>query len=281
MATNVTVAYQLAQHEFVNAKTNEEKLNTLKKMLSTAPGHKGAETLRADIRKKIVKYKGLLSKEKAQKKKGGKHGFSLKKEGSATVCLVGTTNTGKSYILNNLTNSNVEVSESLFTTRKPEIGMMDYSGIKIQIVELPSIVEDYAEKERGSAFISIMKQVELLVIFFNTPEEKKLIDSELTKNDVNTRQTVFKDENSIRDLIWINIGLIKVFTKQSGKKAEEKAIALKVGSTIKNLAEFVHKDFLKKFKYAKIWGKSAKFNGQTVGLNHKLEDNDVAEIHTK
>ena len=282
MPTNTTVGYQLAEQNFAKAGTNEEKLQALKKMLSEAPTHKGGEVLRAEIRKRMAIYKQLIIKEKIQKKKGGgKHGFSLKKEGAATVCFVGTTNTGKSYILNKLTNADIEISGNPFTTKKPEVGMMDYSGIKVQVVELPSIVEDYVKKENGPAYISTMKQVELLVIFFNTPEEKQLIDRELIKNEVTTRQTVFNNEESIKDLIWGNIGLIKVFTKQPGKKFENIAIALKINSNIKDLAEFVHKDFLKKFKYAKIWGNSAKFKGQMVGLNHKLEDNDVVEFHVK
>lgn len=282
MATNATLGFQKSQEEFSRAVTNEEKLKALKKMLSEAPSHKASEKLRADIKKRIGLYKGLCEKERIQKKKGGgKYGFSLKKEGAATVCFVGTTNTGKSYILHKLTNADVKISESPFTTKKPVVGMMDYSGIKVQVVEMPSIVEDYAENENGPSFISIIKQVELLVIFFNTPEEKQLIDKELIKNEVNTRQTVFNNEESIRDLIWRNIGLIKVFTKQPGKKVEDKAIALKINSPLKELAEVVHKDFLKKFKYAKVWGKSAKFKGQMVGLSHKLEDNDIVEFHLK
>ncbi len=282
MATNATIGFQKAQEGFAKAETNEEKLMALKKMLSEAPDHKAAESLRADIKKKISKYKGLLEKEKAQKKKsGGKHGFSLKKDGAATVCFVGTTNTGKSYILKKLTKADVIISDAPYTTRKPEIGMLDYSGIKIQAVELPSITENYGDTENGPSFISMMKQSELLVVFFNTPEEKQLIDKELSKNEVNTKQTVFRDEESIKDLIWMNIGLIKVFTKQPGKKVEDRGIALRCGSSVRDLAEFVHKDFLKKFKYAKVWGKSAKFKRQMVGLNHKLEDNDIVELHLR
>ncbi len=282
MPTNTTVGYQLAEQNFAKAETNEEKLQALKKMLSEAPTHKGGEVLRAEIKKRMARYKELILKEKIQKKKGGgKHGFSLKKDGAATVCFIGTTNTGKSYILKKLTNADVEISESEFTTKKPEIGMMDYSGIKVQVVELPSIVENYSKKKEGPAYISIIKQVELLVIFFNTPEEKQLIDKELIKNEVDTRQTVFNNEESIKDLIWRNIGLIKVFTKQPGKKVEDIAIALKVNSNVKDLAELVHKDFLKKFKYARIWGKSVKFKGQMGGLSHKLEDNDIVEFHVK
>ena len=58
-------------------------------------------------------------------------------------------------------------------------------------------------------------------------------------------------------------------------------ITLKAGSTIKDMAEHVHKDFLKKFNYARVWGKSAKHDSMKVGLDHRLEDDDVVEIHLK
>jgi ribosome-interacting GTPase 1 len=51
--------------------------------------------------------------------------------------------------------------------------------------------------------------------------------------------------------------------------------------TIRAVCKLIHKDFLKKFNYAKIWGKSAKFDGQTVGLKHILNNEDVVELHTK
>lgn len=50
-------------------------------------------------------------------------------------------------------------------------------------------------------------------------------------------------------------------------------------STIKDMATHLHKDFIKKFRFARVWGSSSKFPGQSVGLNHKLEDDDIVEIH--
>src|SRR3989344_2605842 len=86
-------------------------------------------------------------------------------------------------------------------------------------------------------------------------------------------------QQKIKDKIWNALDLIKVFTKQPGKKADYPPIALKKGSTVRTLAEYIHKDFVKKFKYAKVWGKSVKFKGQVLGLNHVLEDEDIVEFH--
>jgi hypothetical protein len=43
----------------------------------------------------------------------------------------------------------------------------------------------------------------------------------------------------------------------------------------------VHKDFVRRFDYARVWGLSAKFEGQRVGLNHLLKEGDVIELHLK
>ena len=57
-----------------------------------------------------------------------------------------------------------------------------------------------------------------------------------------------------------------------------KPIIFKQGATVKDVVKEVHKTFLKNFRYAKIWGKSVKFCGVTVGLDHILVDKDIVEI---
>ncbi|NCS71323.1 MAG: TGS domain-containing protein, partial [Candidatus Aenigmarchaeota archaeon] len=78
--------------------------------------------------------------------------------------------------------------------------------------------------------------------------------------------------------IWDNLGKIRVYTKTPGKKAEDKPIIFKSKAKVKDVVQEVHKSFLKHFRYAKIWGKSVKFNGATVGLKHALADKDIVEI---
>ena len=75
------------------------------------------------------------------------------------------------------------------------------------------------------------------------------------------------------------LDLIKVYTKQPGKKPDYPPIALKKESAIRDLALHIHKDFIKKFRFARIWGSSARFPGQEVGLNHRLYDDDIVELH--
>ena len=71
-------------------------------------------------------------------------------------------------------------------------------------------------------------------------------------------------------------------TKSPGKKRDYPPVAMKKGSTIKHLAENVHKDFVRKFKFARVWGRSAKFeSGQVVGMSHILLEEDVVELHIK
>ena len=97
--------------------------------------------------------------------------------------------------------------------------------------------------------------------------------------------SLIKDVNVdlIKETIWKKLNMIRIYTKEPGKrvKKDEPVCLKKHKRTVKDLALNVHKDFVKKFKYAKVWGKSAKFPGQTIGLEHQLEDEDIVELHIK
>ena len=278
MPINANYEYAKAEQKFQNAGTTQEKLQALKEMLSKSPSHKGAESLRKEIKEKIAKYKLLIEKDKKIKKGSGKS-LSIKKEGAAAICIVGTTNSGKSTLLNRLTNANVTVAPYPFTTKKPELGTLDYNGIKLQIIEIPAVVENFEESEIGPSMLAIMKQSDLLIITFKDKEELKFINNEIY--NIDTHRIYYYNQEDIKDLIWRNLNLIKVYTKQPGKEKDYPPVALKKRSVIKDLAMHIHKDFFRKFDFARVWGKGSKFNGQRVGLNHKLEDDDIVEVHLK
>lgn len=81
--------------------------------------------------------------------------------------------------------------------------------------------------------------------------------------------------------IYNKLKFIRVYLKPPGNKVEfSKPLILREGSRILDVCQKVHKDFINKFKYAKVWGKSVKFNGQRVGLDHILKDGDIVTIYT-
>lgn len=278
MVTNTTIYFQKADLEYQYARTNEEKLAALKKMLSFSPNHKGAENLRADIRRKIAKIKEEIAKEKKQRKGKGFQ-ISVKKESAAQICLVGATQSGKSELLNKLTNANAFTSEFPYTTKMPEIGSLDYHGVKLQVIEIPAIRKNFAEIENGTAFLGIMRQADLLILLFRNDKEKTLVENELKKAGINAPKIIYNKQKNLADEIWKNLTLIKVYTKHPGRKPDAEPLVLKKGSTIKDMAEHVHKEFVKRFKFARVYGKSVKFNGIKVGINHLLADDDVVELH--
>jgi small GTP-binding protein len=140
MPANLTPQYFDAEKKYKEAKTNQEKLMYLQEMLSTIPKHKGTEKLQADIKSKISKLKDLPER---GKKGGGPSSawYQVDKQGAGQVVLCGAPNSGKSALLNALTNTHVEVAEYPFTTVNPQIGMMDYEDIKIQVVDTPPLAD--------------------------------------------------------------------------------------------------------------------------------------------
>jgi len=279
MPTNVGAEYTAAEQEYEKAISAEEKISALKKMLAKCPVHKNTEKLRQEIKTKISKFKKKIEKDKQQKK--STTGISVKKEGAAQIVLVGSTNSGKSTFLNKMTRTKVLIADYPFTTIKPEIGILDYDGVKLQMVEIPALFEDFEDSENGMALLSIIRQADLIILFFNNAEEKQMLDKELRESEVETPILIYNEQENIKDLIWKKLDIIKVRTKMPGKKPDFPPVALEKRSRVKDIAENVHKDFIQKFKFARIWGDSVKFDGSMCGLNHRLADGDIVELHLK
>jgi ribosome-interacting GTPase 1 len=281
MPTNVTYEYENAEKEYLQASTFSEKINCLKKMLTAVPKHKGTENLRNDIKRRISKYKSLVEKEK-KVSKSGIRGESIKKEGAARVILIGVTNSGKSTLLSKITNAKPLIADYEFTTKKPGIGTMDYDGVTLQVIEIPAITKDYLEKEKGPAYMGIVRDSDLIVIVSRNKEEVILIKKELIDAGIRFNGIVLNSrDGKAKEKIWKKLKLIYVFTKTPGKNKDYPPIALHKKSNVKELAGHVHKDFINRFDYARVWGKGAKFDGQRVGLGHVLKEKDIVELHLK
>ncbi|MBD3310583.1 TGS domain-containing protein [Candidatus Woesearchaeota archaeon] len=323
MPTNVTAEYAAAEAEYSRASTKEEKVKALEKMYATVPKHKGTEKLRQQIKTKLSRFRADIEKEAAKKAKG--HSVAVKKEGAATVMVTGPPSSGKSSLINALCGSKLEVGAYCFTTKKPEVAVMKYKDVKLQMVEIPAITEGYSSSAKGRQFMSIARTADLILIVTHIPgldnllkefrkanillnekgdeemgkvgipglivqNKTELPDSDKTYQglckyyqfDIVRVSGIQKRLNRLKQEIWQHLGLVKIYTKEPGKKAKmSEPLTLEKGSTIEDMAEHIHKDFIRKFRFARVWGKSAKFEAQRVGLNHRLADDDVVELHMR
>ncbi|MCZ2342445.1 MAG: 50S ribosome-binding GTPase [Bacteroidales bacterium] len=83
----------------------------------------------------------------------------------------------------------------------------------------------------------------------------------------------------LRQAIYDRLGVMRIYTKQPGKPADKGSpFTCPIGSTVQEFAGSVHQDFEEGLKSARVWGTGV-FDGQTVGREHVLHDQDVVELH--
>ncbi len=291
MVTNVGYEYVIAEDEYAGATTAADKITALQKMLKYVPKHKGTEKLQEQLKKRLADLR------KEHKKSAvGKKSIAIRKEGAAQVVFLGTSRSGKSGFFNFLTGSNEPESEYSARMR-----MIKFENIWMQGIELPAVYEGFSEAQRSGQFLSIMRNCDFIVLVVDGEDAKNQIDilrDELEKAKVGSIQRIivytnkttnmktgieqffYLDRDRILATVWVKLKKIRVQTRTRDKIAE-KPIILPKDSTVKDLARSIHKDFLQKFKHAKVWGPSAVFPGQQVGFEHKLKDRDIVEIFVK
>ncbi|MEM4263585.1 MAG: GTP-binding protein [Candidatus Woesearchaeota archaeon] len=356
------------------------KIKELEDQLRKAQYNKATEHHFGVVKAQIAKLREKL--EASTAKKGAGAGFGVRKSGDATVVLLGFPSVGKSTLLNALTGAKSKVAAYEFTTLTVVPGVMKYNQAKIQILDIPGIIEGAsAGKGRGKEVLSIVRGADLILILIDAlhPEHHRAILKELADAGVRINQTppdvritkkarggigigstvplaldkktmedilrtfrlnnvdvlirspvdidsfidavegnkryipaltvitkidmlgpekqkeviekikpdlvVSAEQNinmdELRESIFTKLNFIRIYLKEVNKKPDlDVPMIMRKGNTIRNVCMRIHKDFIKKFRFARIWGKSAKFPGQAMrNLDKPLEDGDIVEIH--
>jgi len=359
----------------------DRKVKELEEELSTTKYNKKSQHHIGLVKAKLAKIKEDYQKKAASKGKG--EGFSVKRTGDATIIMVGFPSVGKSTLLNVITNANSPVGDYAFTTLTCIPGLLEYNHSKIQVLDVPGIVEGAATgRGRGKEVLACAQSADLVIILLDVfhPEHLEVVKKEiyetglrvnqkppqvkiskklrggidigltvkLTKIDEGTIEAILKEfrlENSsivireditddqlidaiegnkkcvpgitvlnkidmvnakdldriksivkpdicvsaeqkigteeLKELIFKKLEFIRIYCKEIGKKADmDVPLIMRNGNTLKDVCIKLHKDFISKFRFARIWGKSVKFDSMIIkNLEHKLEDNDILEIH--
>jgi len=317
MPANLPPDYFEEEKKIRQAKTIDEKIEIIEKMLAIIPHHKGTDKLIAAHRAKIAKLKEEKERRPQSQRKGDTL-WNVKKEGAGQVLFIGFPNSGKSALVSSLTGEELEVADYQYTTRHLQMRMMRFEDIMIQLVDTTAIGDENTHLWFGnmvrkadvivfviglsdslaSEFECIMEEVKRykpdvdldssrIIVGVNkidfTEYAKNLAEFE---NAVGTRYTVVpvsakNDVNLhyLKEIIFKALGIIRLYSKLPGKKADLKVpFILHKGSTVVHAAERIHKDFVSKLRYAKLW-RGSSVSGMMVGKDFVLEDKDVIELH--
>ncbi len=87
--------------------------------------------------------------------------------------------------------------------------------------------------------------------------------------------------SELKNKIYGKLNFARIYLKEVNKKPDMAIpLVVRAPATIETVCRKIHRDFVRKFRFAKIWGKSAKFPGQEFRkLDKKLTDEDILEIH--
>ncbi len=83
----------------------------------------------------------------------------------------------------------------------------------------------------------------------------------------------------LKDEMYETLRFMRVFLKPQGKEADlAEPLIVKEGSDVGMVCDAIHRDWRRRFRYANVWGPSAQFPGQKVGLDHVLRDSDILTV---
>ncbi|KAI5123713.1 hypothetical protein M0805_000307 [Coniferiporia weirii] len=134
------------------------------------------------LKAKLARYRAELL-EPTTKSGGAGTGFDVQKSGDARVALIGFPSVGKSTFLNKMTHTESEAAAYEFTTLTAIPGVIEYSGARIQLLDLPGIVEGASQgRGRGRQVVAVAKTADLIIMMLDATkslEQRKLLEIEL------------------------------------------------------------------------------------------------------
>ncbi len=158
----------------------EERIKEIEEELKKTKRNKATEHHIGLLLARLAKLKRSVLESK--KKSGAAYGFDIKKEGDATVVMVGFPSVGKSTLLSRLTNAKSRIGAYEFTTLECIPGILKYKGLDIQVLDLPGIIHGASfGKGRGKEVLSSVRKADLILIVLDPlhPEHLQILKNEL------------------------------------------------------------------------------------------------------
>jgi uncharacterized protein len=284
-------------------KEGTERIRELRAILADLPGYRNGPY--ADIRKWV---EAQLDQTRVRKRVVHRDSIAVRREGAAQIALVGPPNAGKSSLLQALSEIQIKTGDYAFTTTRPVPALTRIGGVLVQLVEIPGLIEG-AHEGRGGArpllgvlrgadailfcqdasaeveIAGVMAEVEAAgierpaAVAATKADEARPGAAERLRSALPELEVVsvsVLDENSLdrlRDVLWRLTGLVRVFVR-----GDDEPFGLRPPVCVEDVAHVIHHELGDRCEGARLWGPSARFEGQRVGRNHELADGDTVEI---
>ena len=298
---------QVAKRRLVG-REGRERIREVNALLAELPDYKNGPY--ADLRKSLL---AEIDDTRVRSSAVHRDSIAVRREGAAQIALVGPPNVGKSSLLQALSEIQIKTGDYPFTTLRPIPALTRIGGVLVQLVEIPGLIEGATEDRGGGrALLGVLRSADAIIYCTRAdadPEELLPVRAEValagidkpaflaatradeaTAADFARLRAAFPDLDVVpvsvideasldafRAATWRLTGLIRVRLRTNGMTDEE-PLALSPGATVEDVAEWVHQELAASFTGARVWGPSARFDGQRVGRDHAVQDGDVVEI---
>ncbi|MFB0502620.1 MAG: GTPase [Candidatus Bathyarchaeia archaeon] len=288
--------------------TPDQKIREIDRILKEFPWTVGDyKVIRSELRRQQEAERGLVSA-----RHSAKGTYYIKKEAPQSM-IVGLPNSGKSTLLASLTGAGVRIAAYPFTTQKPELGSLSYNDVRIQMVELPSFYSGVSIQNR--ALISLLRTTDAVIEVVNKAKELKVLSKELEESGIRlyNRKTddhekysedyiflpaivvyrnaepeteleaiSFQDDERIKEELYQQLNITRIYLRDmAGNVDLPPVVFLDMQEVyVEDLAKRIGPKYLKSFRYARIWGASANYQGEKVGLRRRLEDGETVTVYT-
>jgi len=159
-----------------------QKISEIESEMARTQKNKATSSHLGMLKAKLAKLRRELIEPKGGGGKTGE-GFDVQKTGDARIGFVGFPSVGKSTLLSNLAGVYSEVAAYEFTTLTTVPGVIRYKGAKIQLLDLPGIIEGAKDgKGRGKQVIAVARTCNLILLVLDVLKplhHKKILEKEL------------------------------------------------------------------------------------------------------
>jgi small GTP-binding protein len=292
----------------LTGKEGSARTREIRALLGELPDYRNGPY--ADLRKWLL---GEVEETRVRANAVHRDSIAVRREGAAQIALVGPPNVGKSSLLQALSEIQIKTADYPFTTLRPVPALTRVGGVLVQLVEIPGLIEGATgDRGGGRALLGVLRFADAIVYCARADadpgELRPVIDEvalagiekpaflaatradEATADGVARLRAAFPDLDvlpvsvideasldAFRDAVWRLTGLIRVHLRSNGETDVE-PLALEAGSTVTDVADAVHHDLATTLEGARVWGPSARFDGQRVGREHEVADGDTVEI---